>query len=352
MLTRILGDLRSYAWGRLGGVSEVLGRQVGPVGAPEAEYWYSTDELLLKVLAAAQTLSLQVHPDGDLAADGYAREEAAGIPSDAPHRSYKDTGAKTELIVALSDPFEALSGFHSTGEVRGRFEALVAMADPLGSADGSAEEALRLLADDATIGEAFLFLISDEARPLVDALLPALAAHSDEFPLQARLAALYPGDAGAVASLLLNHVVLRPGEVLAAQTGDIHAYLSGTGIELMVLSDNVLRGGLTPKHVDIPELRKALNVRASAPNIVAPTPLSDAAVEFSVPAVPAPIRLVVVRGDADIPLDRDAIALCIGGAFTLRADGDEVRLERGDAVRVADAGSVAVAGEGELYLAR
>jgi len=350
MFSRIEGSLRAYQWGKPGGIAEMLGREVGEPGTPEAEYWFTTDALLLKVLAAAETLSLQVHPGPELAAEGFAREEAAGVPHDAPHRSYKDAAAKTELILALSDRFEALSGFRVAEAAARDIARLVDAAGPV--AGDLAPPLMTLLAEDATVGEAFLLVISDEGRPLVEALLPALDSHAAEFPVQARLAGLYPGDAGVVASLLLNHVVLRRGEVLAARTGDIHAYLSGTGIELMVRSDNVLRGGLTPKHVDLPELRKALNVPAGEPNIVAPTALGDAALEFAVPAVPADIRLVVVRGDAQIPLARDAIALCIRGAFTLQADGDEMRLERGDAARIAAAGCVAVAGEGELYVAR
>ena len=350
MFEEIDGVLHAYAWGRPGGVAEVLGRDVSTEVAHEAEYWYSTDAVLLKILAAGETLSLQVHPGAELAEEGHAREEALGIGLEAPHRSYKDRGAKTELIMAVSERLEALSGFRPAAEARREMERLLAASDD--AAPESAAALLAMLADDAAVGDAFLWLVSEAGRPLVDALLPVVVSRSDDFPLQARIAALYPGDAGVIASLLLNHVVLRRGEVLAARTGEIHAYLHGTGIELMVLSDNVLRAGLTPKHVDLVELGRALNRAAAAPNIVAPVPLEGEAIEFVVPAVPAPIRLAVVRGATSLPLDRDALALCLGGAFDLTASGETIRIGRGDAVRISDADGLAIAGAGELVVAR
>jgi len=348
MLTRVDGALRPYAWGRPGGVADVLGRPVSD-GGPEAEYWYATEELLLKVLAADAMLSLQVHPGPELAAAGHAREEAAGIAVDASHRSYKDRGAKTELILAVSERFEALSGFQPAAAARAALERLLASAGP---APAGTAALLAMLADDASVGDAFLWLVSEAGRPFVDALLPVVVARGEDFPLQAEIAALYPGDAGVIASLLLNHVVLHRGEVLAARTGDIHAYLRGTGIELMVHSDNVLRAGLTPKHIDLDELGRALNRAAAEPNVVAPTPLEGDAIEFVVPAVPAPIRLAVIRGGTELRLDRDALALCLGGAFDLTAAGETVRLEQGDAVRISAADALAIAGGGELVLAR
>ncbi len=349
-LTPLSGTLRDYAWGKPGGVSAVLGRSLSPAGALEAEYWMATDQILLKVLSAAQTLSLQVHPSAALAAEGFAREEAAGVDRAAPERNYKDLGAKTECLFALSDRFEALVGFRPAVEATAQFALLVDAAGP--EALAGAAELFPMLTGDAAVGDAFLWLVSGAARPLVDLLLPAIDAQAVAFPVQAWLHGLYPGDAGVVASILLNHVVLQRGEVLAAPIGTVHAYLFGTGIELMVASDNVLRGGLTPKHVDVAELSRALVRGAAAPMLVAPVVLGAAATEFRVPAVPADLSLVVVTGDASVPLTRPAIVLCTGGSFAVNAGDESATIARGEALLVSGADSVSLTGAGELFLAR
>lgn len=275
MFVPIANAPRSYAWGSTSLIADYLGSE--PSGGPEAEVWLGAhpgcparvvggphrgaglDEaiaaerrpqpaLLLKVLAAAEPLSLQAHPDEVRARAGFAREDAAGIPRDAPHRSYRDPFAKPELIVAVT-PFEALCGFRDPTLALEVLDALAAVDARVAPA------AARLRA-----GDALEWLLSG-APDVADAVGaatgagPAIAAqHPRDADTIARIAATHPGDAGLLVALLMHRVRLEPGEALYLPAGNLHAYLEGLGIELMGPSDNVLRGGLTPKHVDVPEL--------------------------------------------------------------------------------------------------
>lgn len=348
MLEPIDGALRDYAWGKPDGVSEVLGRDLGAADSLEAEYWLSSGTVLAKVLAAAQPLSLQVHPDAKLAAEGFERESAAGVPLDAPERSFKDRAAKAELILALSDRFEALAGFRPAATSRERFEELAAAAEV------DASKLLDLLADDSTVGDGFLWLISgsDAARSLVDTLTPVIASQPEAFPAQQPMLELYPSDPGVLASVLMNHVVLERGEVLAIEPGTIHAYLAGTGLELMVESDNVLRGGLTPKHIDIEQLGRALRRAASEPIRIAPSPIDGGLDHRFALADGGALALAALTGDGRAGLGGPAIVLCLEGEWELHAGGESARISRGEAMRVEGAESVEARGRGRLYIAR
>ena len=250
----VQGIVQHYAWGDPTFIPELLG--VTADGRPWAELWLGTHptgptrtaegtllsdltgELpyLLKVLAAVEPLSLQVHPTTEQARDGFAR----GV--------YPDARAKPELLCALT-PFDALCGIRP---IAGTLTLLGALG---------AEAFARTLRDDgiaATIEGLYRGRV--DPRPTIVA-----CARSDrpEARLVAKLAHRYPGDASVVVTLLLNRVSLRPGEALHLTAGNLHAYLSGAGVELMGASDNVVRGGLTVKHVDVDELLR----------IVDPTPL-------------------------------------------------------------------------------
>jgi mannose-6-phosphate isomerase len=289
--------VQPYAWGSRTAIAELLGKR-SPSPGPEAELWMGahpsapslarvdgelvpldevvarapeaelgTDVLfvfgprlpfLLKVLAAETPLSLQAHPTIAQAETGFAADEARGIPRDAPHRNYRDRNHKPELICALS-PFEALCGFRDIAGTLELFDALgIAPLTPLLAP-------LRSSRDPATLRALFLELMQSEPearRALVDATLCACRA-SEAFPDERRwalrLGELYPGDIGVVTMLLLNCVPLSPGEAIYLPAGNLHAYLGGVGVEIMASSDNVLRGGLTPKHIDVPELAKILD---------------------------------------------------------------------------------------------
>ncbi len=308
-MLRLTNTVQPYAWGSTTAIPRLLGRE--PDGRPQAEMWIGAhpgapsladgerlDEriaqapeeflgagggdrlgFLLKVLAAGAPLSLQAHPDSATAARRYAQEEAAGVPADAPHRLYKDTSHKPELLYAL-EPFAAMAGFRSPADAhallaglelpacrrtRGRCSTVL---DVLAGPDASAalKEATRLL----------LTAPAEAVAPLVEAVAGACAGLDDpSAECVVELAGHYPGDAGVLVSVLLNQVRLAAGEVLYLPAGNVHAYLSGTGVELMASSDNVLRGGLTPKHVDVPELLDVLDFRELPPPLLPPLPSSD-----------------------------------------------------------------------------
>lgn len=374
-LVEITGTVRDYAWGAADGIARALGR--GGSGGPEAELWLGAHPsapsriaspapwrdlaeweqlapgrvpFLLKVLAAGSPLSLQAHPTDEQAAAGFAREEAAGLARDARERNYKDPFAKPELIVALEDGFEALCGFRPVDETVGEIRGLAAdAADPAVFAPW-----LAALETPGGVRPAFEWLLAggDAVGALVDELTRSAAPRH---PLVARLVAEYPGDPGIAIALMLNHVTLARGEALWLPAGNIHAYLSGTGVELMGPSDNVLRGGLTPKHVDTAELSRVLDFTPG------PAPYLPAAedgahtVAYRPRSLPSgagvPFELLEVTGDDAVSTTGPAIALVVEGAFTLTTGEAAIDLDRGTAVFLTDAGELGIRGAGRLFIA-
>lgn len=314
----LTGSVRTYAWGSRTHLAELLGTEVpsphpqaelwlgahrddpsrfaerpgdpgdpaptllaeleadpaGAFGPSRARHWGGRLPFLLKVLAAEEPLSLQAHPSAAQAQAGYAREEAAGIPRTAAERNYPDPLPKPELLCALTE-FHALAGFRDAAET---VRLLRALASP---ALATYTELLAAQPDADGLRAVFTTWITLPQRAvdeLVPALLDACVAHvrdRGEFTLEARtlldVGERYPGDAGVLAALLLNRVVLAPGQCLYQPAGSPHAYLAGCGVELMANSDNVLRCGLTPKHVDVPELLRVLDFTCGPPALVAPT---------------------------------------------------------------------------------
>jgi len=235
---------------------------VGQLGMACARRWGSRLPFLLKVLAADEPMSLQAHPSVRQASEGYAREEALRIPRQAPSRNYPDPTAKPELVCALSE-FHVLAGFrdpHRTVELlRCLDEPQVARYADLLAAQPDADGLRALFTTWITLPAVVL----DDLLPRVlDACVIQVKEHG-QFDLECRtvleLGELYPGDPGVLAALLLNRLVLGPGEAVYLAAGNLHAYLRGTAVEILANSDNILRCGLTPKHVDVPELLKVLD---------------------------------------------------------------------------------------------
>lgn len=257
----LLGDSAETADGRP--LTEVIAADpVGAMGEPVRDRFGSRLPFLLKVLAAAEPLSLQAHPSSAQAERGFALEEAAGIPLSSPQRNYRDRFHKPELICALTE-FEALCGFREPSRTVHLLAALEvpALDHYLGLLSGQPDEhgTRALFSSIITIPPSTLGpLLSDVLAACVERVQVA-----DEFTIEYRTALAlgerYPGDPGVLASLLLNRITLQPGQALYLPGGNMHAYLAGVGIEIMANSDNVLRGGLTPKHVDVPELMKVLD---------------------------------------------------------------------------------------------
>jgi len=371
MFVGITNTPRDYAWGSTTAIPELLG--LAPTGAPQAELWLGAHPgspsrlagrdgtladlvpgrlpFLLKVLAAAAPLSLQAHPTPAQAEAGFARENAAGVPLDAPERNYKDAFHKPELIYALSDPFAALSGFRPVAET-------LAVLEPV-AGDARLEPLLSRLVDDGSLREVFTWLIS--RGPGVDDVVSAVvecaeAVDGPSWATARLLAEYYPGDPGIPISLLLHSIALRPGEVLYLPAGNIHAYLGGLGIELMAASDNVLRGGLTPKHVDVPELLEVLDFRPGPAPYLPGVELAPGVTEFR-PDV-ADFVLTVVSPDAaargasvTIEGGGPAIAFVASGAATLDGFDASFTLERGGAAYISGEESVRVSGDGLVFIA-
>jgi len=370
MLIPIENTPRDYAWGRAGAISALLGGEA--TDAVEAELWLGAHRgwpsrivgddttlvdvvpdlpYLLKVLAIGAPLSIQAHPDAEQARQGFERENAAGIPIDAPERSYRDPYAKPELVVAVSERFEALAGFRPAEQARTELETVVAVA---GGARAIAP-LLDRLRDDATVGDALAWLLAEtpEAVAAIAAVSDGLLADPAARPWATRIAVGHPGDPGIAGSLLLHHVVLRRGEALYLRPGVVHAYLDGVGIELMGPSDNVLRGGLTAKHVDVAELTRTIGRAAGPAPRLEPAPLPGGGVLYAPDDPVAPFSLAYAEHDLALSLSGPAIALCIDGAFELSGRASGARIARGGAVLVTpDEGELLASGAGALYVAR
>jgi len=371
--------IKNYAWGSRHSLATICGRSA-PTAEPEAELWMGTHPggpsqiasdrnlrelvaadpattlgprvraefgdglpFLLKLLAANEPLSLQAHPSLERARAGFDREEAAGVPIGAAFRCYKDRNHKPELLCALT-PFHALVGFRDIDATRRLFEAFDAPElEPL---------LATLRGDTATALLAFFqFVISGPPETRAEiarvtlagcrAKSPGDAEFSREYAWGVRIGELYPGDSGIALALALNLLVLEPGEAIHLPAGNLHAYLEGTGVEIMASSDNVLRGGLTPKHIDVPELLAVLDFHAGPASVVPTeqhgketlylTPsrefalsrfeLADAPVTVS--PVAGPEIVVTTRGTATVRRGDESVSLPAGtSAFFPAVGGD------------------------------
>ncbi|WP_307849577.1 mannose-6-phosphate isomerase, class I [Qaidamihabitans albus] len=371
--------VRPYAWGSRTTIPELLGRPV-PAPHPEAELWMGAHPgdpsrvtgpdgverslldvveadpvgqlgarcagqwggrlpFLLKILAAEEPLSMQAHPSAEQAAEGYAREEAAGIPRDAGNRNYPDPTAKPELVCALTE-FHALAGFRDPHRT---LELLRAVDTP-----GLAKYTGLLAAQPDPDGLRALFTTwITLPQPTLDELLPevldACVLHvkeRGEFDTECRtileLGEAHPRDAGVLAALLLNRLTLRAGEAIYLPAGNLHLYLHGTAVEILANSDNILRCGLTPKHVDVPELLRVVDFACGD----MPVLRGDREGRIAVYRTDAPefelSRAEWAAGDcAEVVLDGTGpqILLCTEGELLLCAgDGTKVELRRGESV--------------------
>lgn len=387
MLVLLSNTPRDYAWGSPTLIAALEGRT--PNGTPEAEVWFgdhpgaparvedgtgrtldrwlaeegeavSAGRLpyLLKLLAAAHPLSIQAHPSKRQAETGFAREDAAGIPRDATERNYRDDNHKPELIVAVSETFRALVGLRDLDRTR----RLVAA---LGDGAGVRELRERLRGDDApaVLAETVPWLLSAQATEVVAGVLATIpAARSDEFDAELALARWLltevPGDPGIVVALLMNLVTLRRGEGVFVPAGVLHAYFDGLGVELMAASDNVLRGGFTPKHMDVAELAAVLDATPGDVPILQAAPVPGATGDVGVyPAPIADFELARVRVTSDsragIAPRGAAIALATRGEVLIE-QGDERRaLRPGQALLVTPATQpLRISGDGEVFLAQ
>ncbi|MET8424257.1 mannose-6-phosphate isomerase, class I [Nocardia sp. NPDC004860] len=386
----LVGALRSYAWGSRTALAQLCGRPV-PSAHPEAELWFgahpadparvqinghsesllelvSADPqrelgpvsgefggklpFLLKVLAAEEPLSLQAHPSVEQARAGFARENHNGVAIDSPMRNYRDENHKPELVVALHR-FEALAGFR---DPRQTVRLLNALDVPELS---QYAELLAAQPDSAglrTLFTTWIALPQGSLSMLLPKVLDGCVRYlsearsggaGKEFVAEVRtaleLAEAYPGDAGVLAALLLNRITLEPGEGLFLDAGNLHAYLRGVGVEIMANSDNVLRGGLTPKHVDVPELLRVLDFEPLDLPVVTAERVSDSVFRYHTPAPEFALsRFELPAGAEPVPVLRSGpgIALVTHGRVKLSQGNHELIVERGRAawISAADGG--------------
>jgi len=379
------GALRSYAWGSRTAIAELRGLST-PSNHPEAELWLGAHPgdparvitesgsesllevlhreperelgrenletfgerlpFLLKLLAAEEPLSLQAHPSAVQADEGFRRENALGVPMESPIRNYKDGSHKPELVVALSR-FEALAGFREPTRTVKLLRALaVDELEPyIGLLEGQPDsDGLRALFT------TWITLPSTVLGTLLPAVLAGcityVAHHDAEFVTEIRtaleLSEAYPGDAGVLAALLLNRVTLEPGQGLFLAAGNLHAYLHGLAVEIMANSDNVLRGGLTPKHVDVPELLRVLDFVGADIEVLDPAPSSGRSgsgrYEYVTPAPEFRLtRLEFDSNSTDLVVEAGGprILICTEGAVTATCGADTLDLDRGRAAWIA-----------------
>jgi mannose-6-phosphate isomerase len=301
---------------------------------------------LLKVLAAEEPLSLQAHPSAVQAAEGFAREEAMGIPRDAPERNYTDASHKPELICALTE-LHALAGFRQPR----RTVELLAMLDVPQLEPYRAMLAAEPNADGLrTLFTTWITMPEPAVKALLPQVLDACVAllrrpggdFRDECRAVLELAGAYPDDGGVLAALLLHHVVLASGEALYLPAGNLHSYLRGTAVEISANSDNVLRGGLTAKHIDVPELLRVLDFSYGELLVQRGQRVGPHEIVYSTPAEEFQLsRLEWARGEAEPICLRSPcpqIVLCTQGSVQLWSlQSGRITIDRGGSVWVAAA---------------
>ncbi|MFF3651807.1 mannose-6-phosphate isomerase, class I [Streptomyces sp. NPDC002181] len=381
-MDRLTNTIRPYAWGSTTAIPGLLG--VEPTGEPQAEMWMGAHPgapsrldrgagettladviaadperelgaaavakfgprlpFLLKLLAAGAPLSLQVHPDLEQAEAGYADEESRGIPIEAGHRNYKDPNHKPEMVCALT-PFDGLCGFRPPLEAAALLEGLgVDSLKPYA-------DLLRAHPEEAALREMLTAVLTADRAEMARTVAEAGAAIErlgGPYAPYASLVHHYPGDPGVVAAMLLHHVRLQPGEAMFLGAGVPHAYLDGLGVELLANSDNVLRAGLTPKHVDVPELLKIVRFEPADPAVQRPEGNGEEVYESPVDEFRLS-RFALAPGAAPhhLPDGAPQILLCTAG----RPKAGEVTLSPGESVFVPAGEKVELSGTGTIFRA-
>lgn len=384
------GVIKSYDWGSHTALAELAGRP-SPSDHPEAELWFGAHEsapsplagdsesatlealiaadpvselgaecskafsgrlpFLLKVLAAQRPLSLQAHPTQEQARAGFSRENSAGIPIDAAHRNYRDDRHKPELVVAL-EQFDVLAGFRDISKTVG---FLTAVNVSYVAADVAALAASPTPTQLAQTVSRWLRMprmgceqATDELVGRISALLASggrvVDRYGAELSTTLDVARRYRGDRGVLVSMLLNRVTLAPGEGMYLPAGNLHAYLRGTAVEIMANSDNVLRGGLTTKYVDIDELSAVLDFDPISPDVLRPEPSGREYV------YPTPAREFALRrweldsAETVISTNRGpTMILCTSGRVSVRCGSNEASVGAGQTLWMpAGAGAVSV----------
>ena len=388
-MERLTGVIQPYAWGSRTAIPDLLGTE--PTGEPQAELWLGAHPLapsivdgepldkvvaydpvgvvgraaveafgprlpfLLKIIAAEQPLSLQAHPSREQAEAGYAREQAAGVPRDAPHRTYRDGWPKPELLCALAET-EALCGFGEPHETYQMFQRLAVddalmLVAPLADADLPAPDRLR------AVFSRLLRLGPDE-RTVISEIVQAAEAMQGADDLArcwrtaCELNTYHPGDPGVLAALLMNRITLQPGDALFMPSGNLHAYLSGGGIEIMANSDNVMRGGLTPKYVNVDELLAILDFTPGLRSLITPIEESRGVWRYPTPAPEFALWRLQPQGEpVAVPATGSGrVLLVTAGDLTAISATAELDLVRGQSALLTAGEEARLTGRGTAFV--
>lgn len=387
--------IQEYAWGSYTAIPELLGHD-SPAGIPQAELWMGAHpkassmikcngewrsllELieenpqdilgtkvaekfenrlpyLFKVLAAAKPLSIQAHPSLSQAKEGFERENRLGIPLNAINRNYKDANHKPECICALT-PFWALNGFRKITDI-------VSLMDKICPQTLKTEiEYLHRQSDSRGLKTFFKTLMTMDRlsqQRIVDEAIKNAAQKKDEdraYQWMIDLHKEYPLDIGVFSPVILNLIRLEPGQAMFLPAGELHAYLDGVGIELMANSDNVLRGGLTPKHVDVKELLKVLNFKERKVNILSMESVDPCELRYESFAEEFFLSVITVKTDTDYYSHGERcveILLCTEGNAVIKdlANNNSIVINKGRSILIpANVGKYCIEGNAVCYKA-
>ncbi|PWC20814.1 mannose-6-phosphate isomerase [Brenneria roseae subsp. roseae] len=384
-MQKMLNRVQHYAWGSKHALTEMYGID-NPNNLPMAELWmgahpksssHLVDEngrecslrdliagdlsihlgtavaqrfgelpFLFKVLCAEQPLSIQVHPSKSAAEQGFTKENAAGIALDAAERNYKDANHKPELVFALT-PFQAMNGFRELSEI-------VKLLQPVSSAHPSIAAFLQQ-PDSKTLAMLFANLLSmdgDQKSRALGVLKAALNSQQDEpWATIREITRFYPDDSGLFSPLLLNVITLQPGQAMFLYAQTPHAYLKGVSLEVMANSDNVLRAGLTPKYIDIPELLDNVKFEAKPASQLLTVPIKQGnELNFPIPVDDFAFSLHYLSDTPQtLAQNSAAIVFCVDGNALLQKDRQQLRLTAGESCFISASESpVSVQGQGRI----
>ncbi|MGK3141254.1 mannose-6-phosphate isomerase [Pantoea sp. C2G6] len=383
-MQKMNNSLQNYAWGSKTALTELYGI-ANPQGVPMAELWMgahpkspsTVDDqgtprslrevidanpvatlgaavaqrfgelpFLFKVLCADQPLSIQVHPSKSAAEIGFARENAAGIPLSAAERNYKDANHKPELVYALT-PFQAMNGFRTLTE-------MVSLLEPVAGAHPQIAHFLQH-PDQDTLAALFATLLSleGEEKSLALGVLKSVLDAQQGEPWQTirLIAAEYPDDSGLFSPLLLNVITLQPGEAMFLYAETPHAYLNGVALEVMANSDNVLRAGLTPKYIDIPELMANLRFEEKpAATLLTQPEQQGSTLRFPIPVDDFAFAIHTLSAEPQTLTQQSAAVLfCIEGQAVIARGEQQLTLKPGESCFIAASEApVSAAGTGRL----
>jgi len=383
-MQKMFNSLQNYAWGSKTALTKLYGI-ANPADAPMAELWMGAHPkspslievkgerrslrevidaapeatlgyavakrfgelpFLFKVLCADQPLSIQVHPSKRAAEEGFARENAAGIPLNAAERNYKDANHKPELVYALT-PFQAMNGFRELSEI-------VSLLQPVAGAHPQIAHFLQHPDSKnlATLFTSLLSLQGEEKSLALDVLKATLNAREGQpWETIKAIAQDYPEDSGLFSPLLLNVITLQPGEAMFLYAETPHAYLNGVALEVMANSDNVLRAGLTPKYIDIPELLANVKFEPKpASQLLTQPQQQDRALYFPIPVEDFAFAIHSVNNEPQaLSQESAAILFCIEGEATLALDQQQLVLKPGESCFIpASDGTLKATGSGRL----